>query len=100
MSTIPLPDASAPADQMAVPVGPVLSIFDPPYLGIDEFGQPVYVPIVYRNMLIGALWCVGGIVVTAVTYSAASGPGGGTYVVTWGAIVFGFIRFLGGLSLR
>jgi S-DNA-T family DNA segregation ATPase FtsK/SpoIIIE len=37
----------------SVPVGPLLSIFDPPFLGIDEFGAPVYVPIIYRNILIG-----------------------------------------------
>src|SRR5438034_2712762 len=37
----------------SVPVGPTLSIFDPVYLGIDEFGHPVYVPIIYRNILIG-----------------------------------------------
>ncbi|MDP6634437.1 MAG: hypothetical protein QGG42_06040 [Phycisphaerae bacterium] len=48
-----------------------------------------------RNMLYGALWCIGGIVVTAATYSAASG--GGTYVVAWGAIVFGAIQFFRGL---
>lgn len=36
-----------------VPVGPMLSIFDPVYLGIDEFGHPVYVPMIYRNILIG-----------------------------------------------
>jgi S-DNA-T family DNA segregation ATPase FtsK/SpoIIIE len=36
-----------------VPVGPILSIFDPVYLGIDEFGAPVYVPIIYRNKLMG-----------------------------------------------
>lgn len=47
-----------------------------------------------KNMLYGALWCIGGIVVTAVTYSAASG--GGTYIVTWGAIVFGTIQFFRG----
>ena len=29
-----------------------LSIFDPVYLGIDEFGRPVYVSIIYRNILI------------------------------------------------
>jgi S-DNA-T family DNA segregation ATPase FtsK/SpoIIIE len=29
------------------------SIFDPVFLGIDEFGQPVYVPMMYRNILIG-----------------------------------------------
>lgn len=49
-------------------------------------------------MLYGALWCIGGIVITVVTYSAASG--GGTYVVAWGAIIFGFIQFVKGLSNR
>ncbi len=37
----------------SVPVGPFLSIFDPIFLGIDEFGQPVYLPMIYRNILIG-----------------------------------------------
>ena len=36
-----------------VPVGPLLSIFDPVFLGIDEFGQPAYLPMMYRNILIG-----------------------------------------------
>ncbi len=36
-----------------VPLGPVLSIFDPVHVGIDEFGHPVRVPMIYRNMLIG-----------------------------------------------
>src|SRR5919107_5786469 len=36
-----------------VPVGPVLSIFDPVHIGIDEFGHPVRVPMIERNMLIG-----------------------------------------------
>lgn len=48
-----------------------------------------------KNMLLGALWAIGGIVVTAVTYSAASE--GGIYVVTWGAIVIGGIQFIVGL---
>jgi len=53
-----------------------------------------------KNMLSGALWCIGGIIVTAATYGAAS-PGG-TYLVAWGAILFGAIQFLRGLvqSLR
>ncbi len=34
-----------------------------------------------KNMLFGALWCIGGTVVTVATYSAAGG--GGTYVVAW-----------------
>ncbi|OJJ17051.1 hypothetical protein BKI52_30515 [marine bacterium AO1-C] len=49
-----------------------------------------------KDMLYGALWCIGGIVITAASYSAASG--GGTYVVTWGAIVFGAIQFFKGLA--
>ena len=49
-----------------------------------------------KNMLIGALWCVGGLAVTGLTYSAAS-DGGGTYIVTWGAIIFGAIQFFRGL---
>jgi len=49
-----------------------------------------------KDMLFGALWCVGGIIVTAATYSAASG--GGRYVVAWGAIIFGAIQFFRGLA--
>ena len=36
-----------------VPVGPGLSMFDPIFLGIDEFGQPVYITLAYRNLLAG-----------------------------------------------
>jgi hypothetical protein len=48
-----------------------------------------------KNMLYGALWCIGGTVVTVITLAAASG--GGTYVIAWGAIIFGGIQFLRGL---
>ncbi len=48
-----------------------------------------------KHMIVGGLWCAGGIAVTAATYSAAEG--GGTYVVAWGAIVFGAIEFFRGL---
>jgi hypothetical protein len=51
-----------------------------------------------KDMLHGALWCVGGIVVTVATYAAASG--GGAYVVAWGAILFGAIQFLRGAARR
>ncbi|GAA4470348.1 FtsK/SpoIIIE domain-containing protein [Phytohabitans houttuyneae] len=44
--------ATTPDDE-SVPLGPVLSIFDPVHIGIDEFGHPVQVPMIYRNMLIG-----------------------------------------------
>jgi DNA segregation ATPase FtsK/SpoIIIE, S-DNA-T family len=42
-----------PADPASVPVGPTLSAYDPIYLGLDEFGHPVYVPMIYRNILLG-----------------------------------------------
>jgi len=51
-----------------------------------------------RQMLYGGIVCVAGIVITGVTYLAASGPGGGTYLVAWGAILFGGLRFFRGLT--
>jgi S-DNA-T family DNA segregation ATPase FtsK/SpoIIIE len=33
------------------PVAPVLSMYDPIYLGLDEFGEAVYIRIIYRNLL-------------------------------------------------
>ena len=48
-----------------------------------------------KDIIVGLLWCIGGIVVTVVTYNNAS-PGG-TYIIAWGAIIFGGIQFLKGL---
>jgi len=48
-----MPTVLAGPDPDPVPVGPMLSIFDPIYLGIDEFGAPVYLELVYRNLLAG-----------------------------------------------
>ena len=54
-----------------------------------------------KRMLYGALWCSGGILVTVISYtSAASSPFGGNYIVAWGAIVFGALRFFQGLRGR
>jgi hypothetical protein len=47
-----------------------------------------------RNMLIGGIICVIGIVVTLGTMAASAG--GGSYVVAWGAIVFGGLQFVRG----
>ncbi|MEI6900821.1 MAG: hypothetical protein WCL00_13160 [Bacteroidota bacterium] len=49
-----------------------------------------------RNMIVGALWCIGGIIVTAVTYDAVKDTGG-TYFVAWGAILFGALQFFKGV---
>ncbi|MGN9913600.1 FtsK/SpoIIIE domain-containing protein [Phytohabitans sp. LJ34] len=42
-----------PLGRDRVPVGPSLSMFDPMFAGIDEFGEPVYLDIVYHNLLAG-----------------------------------------------
>jgi S-DNA-T family DNA segregation ATPase FtsK/SpoIIIE len=42
-------------DVFSVPVAPILSIFDPVYLGIDEFGRPVYVPLLGYNALLAGM---------------------------------------------
>jgi hypothetical protein len=52
--------------------------------------------VAQKNMVVGTLWCVGGSLITAITYSSAS-ESGGTYFVMWGAIIFGGWQFLKGL---
>ena len=49
-----------------------------------------------RNAKVGAAWCIGGGLVTAITFASASG--GGTYVVAWGAILFGAVQGFRGLA--
>ncbi|WP_083982445.1 FtsK/SpoIIIE domain-containing protein [Actinomadura hibisca] len=44
-----MPTTAAP---VSVPVGPNLSMFDPAFLGLDEFGAPVHIPLAYRRLLI------------------------------------------------
>lgn len=34
------------------PVAPTVSMFDPVYLGIDEYGHHVHCPFIYRNLLV------------------------------------------------
>ena len=48
-----MPTLVAETSGGTVPLGPALSIFDPVHVGIDEFGHPVRVPMIERNMLIG-----------------------------------------------
>jgi len=50
-----------------------------------------------KNMVVGALWCLGGLAVTYFSYQSAA-SGGGRYVVTWGAVVFGAVQFFRGLA--
>ena len=70
--------------------------------GVDDFKQtPEYAEMRRakgkKHLLVGSLWCIGGAVVTVATFSAASN--GGTYVVAWGAILFGAIEAIAGLCM-
>jgi hypothetical protein len=47
-------------------------------------------------LFFGAFWCIGGVLVTVVSYNEASG--GERYIVAWGAIIYGFVKFFKGLS--
>lgn len=51
-----------------------------------------------NDVLVGGLWLFGGLAVTAFTYLGASG--GGSYVVAWGAIIFGGLQFFRGLAAK
>ena len=52
-----------------------------------------------RNLIVGGIFCVIGTVVTVASYAAASGSSeGGSYVVAWGAILFGGIQALRGVG--
>jgi hypothetical protein len=48
-----------------------------------------------KDMLHGGLWFGGGLLVTGITYSMATE--GGSYFMTWGAIIFGGFQFFKGL---
>jgi S-DNA-T family DNA segregation ATPase FtsK/SpoIIIE len=43
--------AALPEIQATIPVAPTMSMFDPVFIGIDEFGNPVYLDLVYHNLL-------------------------------------------------
>jgi hypothetical protein len=48
-----------------------------------------------RHLIWGGLWCLGGLAVTLLTYLTAA-PGG-TFVVAYGAIIYGLVRLVRGL---
>ncbi len=51
------------------------------------------------NVMVGGLVMVIGLAVTVVSFAAAaSRMGGGTYVLAWGAILFGGLRMVMGMS--
>jgi hypothetical protein len=50
-----------------------------------------------QNIARGAMWFFGGLVVTLGSYALASSAGGGIYVVTSGALVWGGVQLLYGV---
>jgi S-DNA-T family DNA segregation ATPase FtsK/SpoIIIE len=48
------PDAQAPVSESAADAVLSLSVFDPMLIGIDEFGNPVRLRMIFRNILLGA----------------------------------------------
>jgi hypothetical protein len=53
-----------------------------------------------NDLVVGSIWLVGGLAVTIGSFAVASGPGGGHYFVTTGAIAYGLVRVIRGLSRR
>jgi len=49
-----------------------------------------------KSMLFGALCCGAGITANAMTYSGTASTEELTYVIAWGAIIFGGIQFVRG----
>jgi S-DNA-T family DNA segregation ATPase FtsK/SpoIIIE len=39
------------APEAVIPAGPVLSMFNPVHIGVDEFGAPVHTKVIYKNLL-------------------------------------------------
>jgi ribosomal protein S27E len=85
------PDGSSQNTPLDLPVQPRQAAVPAPIPDKKAAGQSQGP----KNLLSGALWCIGGIVVTIATYAAAE-PGG-TFIIAWGAILFGGLQFLEGL---
>jgi hypothetical protein len=49
-----------------------------------------------KGMLFGALFCGAGIIANAMTYSGTASTQELTYVLAWGAIIFGGIQIVRG----
>jgi|GEM_PF-1082966 len=87
---------------------------DPAWVGVRfDSGQTGYIPsdtkvtalpqltfpvvaAAGHDILVGALWCGGGLVVTICTYNAVA-QSGGTYLICWGPVLFGGIQLVRGL---
>ncbi|MBK9258873.1 MAG: hypothetical protein IPM54_03450 [Polyangiaceae bacterium] len=53
-----------------------------------------------KTMLLGAICCAAGVACNAVTYSGTASTEELTYVLAWGAIIFGAIQIVRGAANR
>ncbi len=51
-----------------------------------------------RMMVSGAIWLVGGLIVTIASYTLASSAGGGRFVLAYGAVIYGIAQIFRGMS--
>ncbi|WP_353329581.1 hypothetical protein [Bacteroides sedimenti] len=56
--------------------------------------------IARKYMIRGALWCIGGLLITGLAYMAAANHGRESYTFCWVALIIGGLYFFGGLFLK
>lgn len=72
----------------------------PPYQRMSDQQREILQTKGSRALGFGALWLVGGLVVSLVTYSnAAQSEFGGFYVIAWGPALYGVYRIISGLLM-
>jgi hypothetical protein len=79
-------------DLLAAPVGPSLSILRPEAVAPASVARDA----ARRQMTYGAIWFFAGLLITLGSLAAAAQ--GGSYVVAWGAMLYGAIVFFRGAS--
>jgi hypothetical protein len=68
-----------------------------PYRAVSAEQRDIWETKGRRGIGFGVAWLVGGLFVTLITYSNASG--GGVYVVAWGPALYGVYRIVAGYRL-
>lgn len=78
---------------------PFVTASTEPKICMEDHPQVSRRAVAESRMLVGALWFIGGVLVTAFSYSsAANNPAGGSYIIAYGAIIFGVIKFIQGYA--
>jgi hypothetical protein len=81
------PRADAQAPRPAAPQTPVRLSPDAVILNLSN-----QLPALKRGLVTNFLIFAGGLLISVLSFSAV-GQGGGTYVVFWGAVIYGGLRF-------